>query len=378
MKKIILIPDSFKGSLSSSQICAVMANVIKSHLPGAEVISIPVADGGEGSVEAFLAALGGQKIDLTVSGPLGQPVQAFYGLLADGTAVVEMAAAAGLPLVSEKKQPDLTSTFGVGQLIRHAVQSGCKKLVIGLGGSATNDAGCGAAAALGVKFYDAAGQEFIPVGATLKDIARIDKSGLLAQLHELPVELMCDIDNPFCGPQGAAHIFAPQKGADPAMVRQLDAGLCHLAGIIRQQLGRDIEQLPGAGAAGGMGGGLLAFLDAELKMGIETVLDTVDFDQLAQGADLIISGEGRIDNQSLRGKVVIGTARRAKKLQVPLLAIVGDIGPDLAAVYDEGVTGIFSINRVAVPFSQARLRAESDLALTMDNLCRLYLSLKFK
>ena len=370
MKKIILIPDSFKGTLSSGQICTIMARAIKRHRPETEVISIPVADGGEGSVASFMAALGGQEIKLTVQGPFTEPVKSFYGLLPDKTAVVEMAAAAGLPLAGGKKRPDLATTYGVGQLIEHAVGNGCKKLIIGLGGSSSNDGGCGAAAALGVEFFDSAGNPFIPVGATLHKIARIKTQGLLARLKNLPVVVMCDIDNPFCGPQGAAHIFAPQKGAGPDMVRQLDEGLCHLAAIIKQDLGQDIQYVAGAGAAGGMGGGMQAFLGAELRMGIETVLDTVGFDKLAADADLVISGEGRIDNQSLRGKVVIGTARRTRQLLVPLIAIVGDIGPDIESVYAEGVTAIFSINRVAVPFSQARLRAKADLELTMDNLIR--------
>ncbi|MDW7658191.1 MAG: glycerate kinase [Bacillota bacterium] len=370
MKKIVLIPDSFKGTMSSAEICAIMTGQIMAHEPDAEIISIPVADGGEGSVDAFITAMGGERISLTVKGPYMEPVNGFYGLLPGQTAIVEMAAAAGLPLVGERKQADQTTTYGVGQLIAHAVRSGIRKLIVGLGGSATNDGGAGAAAALGVRFYNAAGETFVPVGGTLKDIVRIDKSDLLPELASVECVTMCDIDNPLCGLHGAAAVFGPQKGADPSMVARLDEGLHHLADLARRDLGADILDLPGAGAAGGMGGGMVAFLGSRLEMGIETVLNTVGFDDLAAGADLVLSGEGKIDGQSLRGKVVIGVARRTRKLGVPLVAIVGDIGDNIVGAYDEGVTAIFSINRVAVPFSEAKLRAQSDLALTIDNLFR--------
>ncbi|MCK9252743.1 MAG: glycerate kinase [Clostridiales bacterium] len=376
MKKIILIPDSFKGTMSSQEICAIMGEQIRKHLPDAEIVSIPVADGGEGSVDAFLTAMGGEKVELTVSGPYGEPVRAFYGRLPSETAIVEMAAAAGLPLVGDNKQADRTTTFGVGQLMAHAVRNGAKKLIVGLGGSATNDGGTGAAAALGVRFLNQAGEAFVPVGATLKDIARIDPAGLLPEIGIAEVVTMCDIDNPLCGPQGAAAVFGPQKGADPAMVTRLDAGLAHLADIARRDLGREIRDLPGAGAAGGMGGGMVAFFGSSLEMGIEAVLNQVSFDQLAADADLVLSGEGKIDSQSLRGKVVIGVARRTRRLNVPLIAVVGDIGDRIESAYEEGVSAIFSINRVAVPFSEARHRAQSDLALTVDNLFRLFQGMK--
>lgn len=370
MKKVLLIPDSFKGTMSSEEICTVMGEVIRRHYPAAEVVSIPVADGGEGSVDSFLAAMGGEKVHLTVKGPYNEALESFYGVLPGGGAVVEMAAAAGLPLVGEEKHAEQTTTFGVGQLIAEAARSGAKKIIVGLGGSATNDGGCGAAAALGVRFYNRAGESFVPVGGTLKEIDRIDLSGLLPELAAVEMVTMCDIDNPLCGPSGAAAVFGPQKGADPAMVQLLDDGLRHLAAVVRWDLGKDILDLPGAGAAGGMGGGMVAFLGSRLQMGIETVLDTVGFDDLLEGADLVFSGEGKIDSQSLRGKVVIGVARRTQKHNVPLIAIVGDIGDNIEGVYDQGVTGVFSINRVAVPYKEARHRSKGDLALTMDNLLR--------
>ena len=370
MKKILLIPDSFKGTMSSSEICEIMKKAIHTYYPETEVISIPVADGGEGTVDSFLAAVGGKKVHLTVKGPYFEDIQSFYGILPDNTAVVEMAAAAGLPLVGENKHAEKTTTYGVGQLITHAVASGCRKIIIGLGGSATNDGGTGAAAALGVRFINAKGESFIPVGKSLSEIASIDTSGLDPALEGVEMITMCDIDNPLCGPRGAAAVFAPQKGADEAMVRILDQNLAHMAEIVKKDLGRDIINLKGAGAAGGMGGGMAAFFGSKLQMGIETVLDAVHFNELLDGADLVFSGEGKIDSQSLGGKVVIGVARRTKKKGVPLIAIVGDIGDDIEGVYDEGVSAIFSINRVAVPFSEAKLRSKSDLALTMDNLMR--------
>ena len=274
MKKVILIPDSFKGTMSSAEICTVMAQAVQEYYPDAQVHSVPVADGGEGSVDSFLQAVGGEKVSVPVKGPYFEEVPAFYGMLPDGVAVIEMAAAAGLPLVGERLHAEQTTTYGVGELMAHALERGCKRLVVGLGGSATNDGGCGAAAALGAVFRNAAGEAFVPVGATLAEVAEIDLSGLHPALASAELVTMCDIDNPLCGPLGAAHVFAPQKGADPAMVELLDAGLAHLADVVERCTGRDIRQLHGAGAAGGMGGGMVAFFGSTLQMGIETVLDS--------------------------------------------------------------------------------------------------------
>ena len=368
MKKILLIPDSFKGTMSSLEICGIMAEGIHRHYPEAEVVSIPVADGGEGSVDAFLQALGGDKITVKAQDPYGQEIDSFYGILPDGTAVIEMAAAAGLPLVGENRHAEKTTTYGVGQLIKDALRNKCKKLIIGLGGSATNEGGCGAAAALGVRFINKHHESFVPVGETLKDITAIDMTGLDPLLKQVPIITMCDIDNPLCGPHGASAVFGPQKGADAECVEMLDNGLHHMADIIKRDLEKDVLMLPGSGAAGGMGGGMAAFFGSRLQPGIETVLDTVHFNNLLEGADLVISGEGKIDTQSLRGKVVIGVARRAKQSHVPLIAVVGDIGGDIQKAYDEGVTGIFSINRVALPYEQLKLRAKEDLRLTVENI----------
>ena len=332
LRKVVLVPDSFKGTMSSRRIIEIMRDAVLRHDPGCTVVSIPVADGGEGTVDAFLTALGGKRIPLRVQGPWGDDVESFYGILPDGTAVIEMAAPAGLPLAGDRLDPSRTTTYGVGELIVHVARNGSRRIVLGLGGSATNDAGCGAAAACGVRFLDCDGSSFIPVGGTLERIAHIDIGG----------------DNPFHGPSGAACVFSPQKGADDTMVKRLDAGLVHLASIVRTELGVDLQSIPGSGAAGGMGGGMCAFLHSRLQMGIETVLDVTGFDSLAKDADFI----------------------RAKRLGIPVIAVVGDIGDDIACIYDEGVSGVFSINRVAVPYEEAKARAEKDLALTMDNLMR--------
>lgn len=370
MKKILLIPDSYKGTMSSMEICKIMKEAISMHFPQAEVVAVPVADGGEGSVDAFLAAAGGKKVHLKVKGPYFESLGSFYGILPDNTAVIEMAAAAGLPLVGENRHAELTTTYGAGQLIKHAAEAGCKRIIVGLGGSATNDGGTGAAAALGVRFLDSDGNSFIPVGGTLDRIARIDLSSITPALGSAELTIMCDIDNPFCGPRGAAAIFAPQKGADADLVELLDRNLGHLAEVIKRDLGKEIRDMPGSGAAGGMGGGMAAFFGGRLRPGIETVLEAVGFDSLLAGADLVISGEGRIDSQSLRGKVVIGCARHAKAAGIPLIAVVGDIGDYVEEAYAEGVSAIFSINNVAVPFEKARERCRSDLAMTVDNIMR--------
>ncbi|WP_411676203.1 glycerate kinase [Caproicibacter sp.] len=372
MKKFVLIPDSFKGTMSSAEVCRIMAEQIGRFYSDAEIVSIPVADGGEGSVDAFLAAAGGEKVFCRVSGPFGEEMESFYGLLPGGTAVIEMAACAGFALSEGRRRPDLATTFGVGQLMRNAASRGCRKIIVGLGGSCTNDAGAGVAAGAGVKFFNADGKEFVPTGGTLSQVSRIDVSGLDPRLKEAEITAMCDIDNPLYGETGAAYVFAPQKGADPEMVRRLDGELRCFAETVQRELRLDIADVPGAGAAGGMGAGMAAFFGAELKMGIETVLDTVGFDRIAKDADLVFSGEGRLDSQSLRGKVVAGVAARTKKLGVRLIAVVGDIGDDIQPIYDRGVSAVFSINRVAVDFSKAKKRSRNDLALTMENLMRLF------
>lgn len=372
MKKVVLIPDSFKGTLSSTQICEILGGKVREHFPDCQVVSIPVADGGEGSVDCFLTALGGEKVKVTVKNPYFEDMEAFFGLIDDGeTAVIEMAACAGLPLVEDRKDPRKTTTYGVGQLILAAASRGVKKIIVGLGGSSTNDGGCGAAAAVGVRFLNGLGEEFVPTGGNTHEIARIDLSGRDAALDGVEIVTMCDIDNPMYGPTGAAHVFGPQKGADPEMVLFLDAGIKHLAGVIKADLGMDIALMPGTGAAGAMGAGMVAFFGSRLQMGIEAVLDTVRFADVIADADMVFTGEGKIDSQSLRGKVVIGVARRAKAGNVPVTVIVGGAEPDVGAAYGEGVTAIFSINRLPEDFSVSRHKSAENMALTADNVLRL-------
>lgn len=372
MEKILLVPDSFKGTLSSRQVCQVMSGQLRRFFPQAQVKSIPVADGGEGSVEAFLAAAGGERRTRTVTGPFGEPVEAFYGVLGDGrTAVIEMAACAGLPLAEGRLNPERATTYGVGELLLAAKEAGCTKAILGLGGSCTNDGGVGAAAALGAKFTRADGAAFIPTGGTLGEIAALDVSPVAQVLQGMELTAMCDIDNPLYGDAGAAAVFAPQKGADAAMVARLDAGLRHLGQVSARCLGRDFSHLPGAGAAGGLGFGMAAFCGAQLRMGIDAVLDAVGFDSLLPGTDMVFTGEGKIDSQSARGKVVSGVAVRCRKAGVPVVAVVGQIGQGFEEMYQQGLTAVFSINRAAQPFAESRFHAGENLALTMENIARL-------
>ena len=372
MEKILLVPDSFKGTLSSRQVCQVMAGQLRRFFPQAQVKSIPVADGGEGSVEAFLAAAGGERRMRTVTGPFGEPVEAFYGVLGDGrTAVIEMAACAGLPLAEGRLNPERATTYGVGELLLAAKEAGCTKAILGLGGSCTNDGGAGAAAALGAKFTRADDTAFVPTGGTLGEIAALDVSPVAQALQGMELTAMCDIDNPLYGEAGAAAVFAPQKGADAAMVARLDAGLRHLGQVSARCLGRDFSHLPGTGAAGGLGFGMAAFCGAQLRMGIDAVLDAVGFDSLLPGTDVVFTGEGKIDSQSARGKVVSGVAARCRKAGVPVVAVVGQIGQGFEEMYQQGLTAVFSINRAAQPFAESRFHAGENLALTMENIARL-------
>lgn len=372
MNKLVLAPDSFKGTMSAVTICKLMREVIISHYPNAEVISVPIADGGEGSVEAFVTAQNGRYVNCKVNDPHWNEISATYGLLPDETAIIEVAAAIGLPLVYETHDVGAATTFGVGQLIEDAISKGCKNIIIGLGGSSTNDGGTGTAAALGVKFFNKNGEAFIPVGQTLDQIVHIDVSQINPEVKTCKFVSMCDVDNPFFGIKGAAYVYGPQKGANEEMVKLLDSGLHHLADVIKSDLGLEVQNIPGAGAAGGMGGGLMAFLGSELQKGIEVVLDLVKFDEVLENTDFVFTGEGRLDSQSLDGKAVIGVSHRAKMKGIPVIAIVGDIGNNILNIYDEGITGIFSINRVAIPYQQSKKRAAEDLVLTVDNLMRLF------
>lgn len=372
--KVLLIPDSFKGTLSARQVCDTVSEVVLRLCPGAEVVSLPVADGGEGTVDALLTALGGRRVTVPCRGPYGEEIEGFYGLLSDGTAIIEMAAAAGLPLVGQRRDPSQTTTYGVGQLLSHAAHHGATALILGLGGSATNDGGCGCAAALGVRFLDAEGNAFVPVGGTLHRIAAIDMAGLDASVSALPLTVMCDIDNPLCGARGAAAVFAPQKGADSAMVQLLDDGLEHLASRIARDVGMDVLAIPGGGAAGGFGAGAAAFLGGTLRSGIDAVLSAAQFESHLMNTDLIITGEGKLDSQSLGGKAVIGIARRARKMDVPVVALVGAVEGDLTDVYRAGVSAVFPIHPAPMPFDVAAPRSAAHLRAAAENVLRLILS----
>ncbi|MEM1484037.1 glycerate kinase [Oscillospiraceae bacterium PP1C4] len=376
MKKCVIIPDSFKGSLDSIEICNLAAAKVKKFFPDCETVSLPVADGGEGTVESFLNAMKGERIAVSVHGPYMEPTESFYGRFGN-LAVIEMAAAAGYSMVGDRKNPMLTTTYGVGELMRHAIEHGANQIILGLGGSCTNDAGCGCASALGVKFCKADGSEFVPTGGTLEQVASIDISAAKTLLDGCEITAMCDIENPMHGINGAAHIFGPQKGADEEMVKELDRQMILLDQTMQHSLKiESVSQLAGAGAAGAMGAGVVAFLGGKLKSGIETVLDIVEFDRIIKGADAVFTGEGKIDGQSLRGKVVIGVSRRAMKQDVPVYAIVGDVGDDALGAYDMGVTAIFSINRVAVPFSVAKTRSKADFQSAFEDILRLILAVE--
>lgn len=371
LKKIVIASDSFKGTMSSVEVCKIIQKGIHNIRPDIKTIIVPIADGGEGTVEAYLAAIGGTRIDLKVKDPLFREIDSFYAILPDKkTAVIEMAAASGLPLVEEEKNPCKTTTYGTGQLVLDALNRGCTKIILGIGGSATNDGGIGFAAALGVKFLDEDNNPVPLNGEGLAQLQHIDISQRDKRLDSCEIIVACDVDNPLYGENGAAYIFAPQKGADGDMVKYLDDNLKHYAGIIHKELGIRVHKIPGGGAAGGLGAGLMAFASAKLQSGIKTILDTVNFDEIICEADLIITGEGKIDGQSLRGKVPIGIGERALASNIPAVAIVGDIGDDIEMVYKKGINAVFSINRLAIPFEKARLRSKIDLLKTVETLMR--------
>ncbi len=372
MKKVLCMADSFKGTLSSGEVNRILAEVGKRYFPQAEFLRICIADGGEGCVSGFLQAVGGQRLTARVQDPWGEPMDAAFALLPDGkTAVVEMAACAGLPLVGARKNPERTTTFGVGQLMEAAVLHGARQILLGLGGSCTHDGGCGMAAALGVEFFDGQGVRFVPTGETLGRIAHIRMEGSLLRQRGVCVTAMCDVDSPACGESGAARVFAPQKGADASMVERLEQGTEQLCAVIAHELGRFVQKIPGAGAAGAMGAGVLAFADGQLRSGIDILLDQLDFEQLLKGVDLVITGEGRLDGQSARGKAVDGIARRAMRQGVPVLVLAGGAGSGAETIYEAGVEAVMTCCREPGPLGTDMERHRADAAFAADNLFRL-------
>ncbi|SHN84905.1 glycerate kinase [Desulfitobacterium chlororespirans] len=355
---VLIAVDSFKGSLSSQKAGEAITLGIQRVFPEATTEIISMADGGEGTVEAIVQAGKGEVLKTRVTSPLGEEAEAVIGRLPDGTIVLEMASASGLPMVPrDKRNPLLTTTRGTGDLIRAALDLQSREILIGIGGSATNDGGAGMAQALGARLLDQEGQELSPGGGFLDQLARIDCSELDPRLKETKITVMCDVDNPLCGPRGASAVYGPQKGATPDMVEILDGNLAHFARKIREDLGVDLKDVPGAGAAGGLGMGLLAFTGAQLKTGVEAVLDTVNFDSKLQKVDIVITGEGRIDGQSVYGKVPMGVARRAIQYGKPTLAIVGSIGAGSEALYEHGISSILTIVNGPMTLEESMERA---------------------
>ena len=379
MKKIVIAADSFKGSISSRRFAEVCRGAVLSVIPDCEVVTIPLGDGGEGTVEALISAVGAAKVSIAVSDPLMRDTTALYGVSPDGsTAIMEMAQASGLPLLSDcERNPMITSTYGTGQMIIDALGRGCRNIMIGIGGSATNDGGTGMLQALGAVFLDTDDKPLpTPMnGGALPLIRRIDLSRLDNRLKDTRITVACDVDNPLCGPLGATHVFARQKGANDAMIEKLECGMCNYSRLLSEATGRDVAQMPGAGAAGGLGGALAAALGAYLMPGIEMVLDAIGFDRQISGADLIITGEGRIDSQTLMGKAPSGVLSAAKKQGIPVIALGGSVQYS-AELSNAGFAGIFSIQPAPVSLAEALdpLTASRNLADTTTQILKLLTS----
>jgi glycerate 2-kinase len=373
--KIIIAPDSFKGSLSAFDVAkSIQRGIIKID-ETIETVIVPMADGGEGTVQSLIDASDGEIIELTVHDPLFREIKSFYGIMGDGvTAVIEMAAASGLPLLTpEERNPLKTTTYGTGELIKDALNRGCQKFIIGLGGSATNDGGCGMAQALGVKFFDKNGNEVGLGGGELSKIDKIDISGIDTRIKNAEFLAACDVDNPLCGDKGASAVYGPQKGASADDVILLDKGLEHFAQLIKQQLNLDIKDVAGAGAAGGLGAGALIFLQAQLQRGIEIVTQTTNLAGKMAGADLVITGEGKIDSQTAFGKTPFGVAQLAKQKNIPVVAIAGSLGEGYQTLYDKGFDEIYSIMDKSMSLKEAMDNAEELLESATENIMRLWI-----
>jgi glycerate kinase len=368
--KIVIAPDSFKESLAAPEVADQIEAGFRDVFPDADCLKFPMADGGEGTVEALVAATHGRIVTAQVTSPLGEKVEAFYGVTGDGEiAVIEMAAASGLALVPPKlRNPLKTTSYGTGELIQLALDAGLRHFIIGIGGSATNDGGAGMLQALGVKLLDRNGEEIGFGGEALGQLERIDISGVNPRLRQCRIEVACDVDNPLTGPNGASVIFGPQKGASPAMVAELDENLTLFAGMIKQDLHRDVADVPGAGAAGGMGAALLAFLDADLRPGIEIIIEATGLKSALDGADLVITGEGCIDAQTRLGKAPVGVARIAKQQGIPVIAIAGSLGPDADIVHDFGIDAVFSVICRPCSLAEALAEAGSNVRSTARNV----------
>lgn len=371
--KFVLAPDSFKESMTAKEAADAMERGIKKVLPDAECIKVPMADGGEGTVQSLIDATSGEMINVKVIAPLGNEVEASFGLLGDGkTAVIEMASASGLHLVKkEDRNPLLTTTYGTGMLIKAALDRGVNHILIGIGGSATNDGGAGMIQALGAKLLDSEGNELPFGGGALHKLDKIDLSALDERLQNLKIEVACDVTNPLVGENGASHVFGPQKGATPEMVETLDKNLTHYAAVIKETLGKDIAKVPGAGAAGGLGAGLMAFLNADLRSGVELVIKFTDLEEKMQGADYVFTGEGSIDFQTICGKTPYGVSTTAKKFGIPVIAFAGRIGDRVEVLYDHGINSIIGILPGAVDLDIALQQGIANMERASENIARI-------
>lgn len=372
--KIIIAPDSFKESLSAE--CAAMAieDGFRAVFPELEAVRLPVADGGEGTVDALIAATGGHRIDIEVTDPQGHRVRGFYGVNGKGDcAVIEMAAASGLMLVPAGQRDPLTATsFGTGELIRHALDGGIRHIILGIGGSATVDGGIGMVQALGGRFTDAQGIDLPWGGAALAQLAAIDLSALDPRLAQCRIEVACDVENPLTGPCGAAAVFGPQKGASAQDVQVLDAALAHLAAVIFRHLGVNVLEWPGGGAAGGMGVAARLFLRGNMRSGIDIIMDAIGLEEAMQGATLVITGEGRLDQQTINGKAPVGVARLAQRYHVPVIGLAGILGEGVEVVHQHGLDAVFSILPRLAPLETVLEQGEENLRYAAQNLARVY------
>jgi len=368
--KIVIAPDSYKESLSALDVATAIESGFREIFPTAEYVKIPVADGGEGTVEAMVAATDGRIVKVAVKGPLGEQAEGFYGISGDEqSAFIEMAAASGLEMVPPaKRDPLITTSWGTGELIRHALDAGVKHIIIGIGGSATNDGGAGMVQALGAKLLDENGQQIALGGAALETLARIDTAQLDKRLAECRIEVACDVTNPLTGKKGASAVFGPQKGATPEMIDRLDKALGHYARIIARDLDLDVLHLAGGGAAGGMGAALYAFCGAELRQGIEIVTDALALDEYVIGADLVITGEGRIDSQTVHGKVPVGVAKVAKRHNIPVIGIAGSLTADVGVVHHHGIDAVFSVIYKVCSLEDALENAGENVRMTARNV----------
>ena len=371
--RILIAPDSFKNALTALEVARSLKTGLLKVFPGAEIQLLPMADGGEGTVEALIDATGGQIIRTRVHDPLMRPIESSFGITGDGiTAVIEMASASGIQLVtSDERDPWITTTFGTGELIHAALDRGCRDIILGIGGSATNDCGMGMASALGVKFLDQAGKPVGHGGGVLGEVAAIDMSGLDERIRDTRITVACDVTNPLTGPDGAAHVYAPQKGADQDMVLKLDNNLKHLASLIAVQLGKNVENIPGAGAAGGLGAGLIAFLGAELAEGVPIIAAKSGLEKKAAWADLVITGEGMIDSQTRFGKTPFGVAQVARKHDKRVIAVAGTIGEGAEELYEKGFDAIISIIDRPLALEEAIKETKALLETTGERIGRI-------